>query len=130
MARKPEPEPDLPLEQELSRLQGSVRRRWLVLGAAGLALCSALAWTGVNIFGPLRRYRERQTDVCQRPLHVRAASARALGEVVALGGARPSDGAAAELVDTGRALFLVRGDGRSELLADRCLRAGPTEGRP
>lgn len=108
------------LEDQLQELRRSVRRRWLTLAALVLALCSVLAFAGVNLLEPVRRHRDRMDALCALPLSADGPARTSFGEAFLLGGAKPARTGPHELVDGGRALFLLSADGRSELLADRC----------
>ena len=121
---------EAPLQDQLAAVAWSVRKRWLVLGTLVLAVCAALAWTGVNLIAPVRRYRERALELCRKPLSAEDPSKISYGQLTVLGGAWPAGATPVELVETERALFLVKADGRPEVLADRCRKASGPGGDP
>jgi hypothetical protein len=122
MARKRGPsEPELPPEQEEAALRGRLRRRVALLAALTLGLGAVLSWTGGHLLEPVRRHRERMDRACAAPLS--AAGATALGEVHLLWGALTARPGPRQLVDSGRALYLVDAAGRAELVSDRCQRS-------
>lgn len=121
MARKRRPsEPELPPEQEQATLLRRLRWRVALLAALTLGLAVALSWTGAHLLEPVRRHRERMDRVCAAPLS--AAVGTSMGEVHLLWGALTARPGPRQLVDNGRALYLVDAAGRAELVADRCRR--------
>ncbi|MCC7110956.1 MAG: hypothetical protein IT382_16810 [Deltaproteobacteria bacterium] len=122
MARKRGPRaPELPPEQEEEALRGRLKRRGALLAALTVGLGAVLSWTGAHLLEPVRRHRERMDLACAAPLS--AAGATPLGEVHLLSGALAARPGPRQLVDSGRALYLVDAAGRAELVADRCRRS-------